>query len=131
MLIKRMDISKVLGCCLFITLTCSFLQPLQRRNYINRSVKMNDNNNNNNNNNNIDNNKQLETIAKQLNLNNTQRHIFLCADQSKSKCCSFEQGMQSWDFLKKRLKELKSDSTPIIARTKANCLQVCIKGIIH
>ena len=48
---------------------------------------MNDNNVNSN----IDNNKQLETIAKQLNLNTISRHIFLCADQSKAKCCSFEQ----------------------------------------
>jgi len=90
-IIKKIDISKVLGFTLFLTLTCSFLQPIQRRNYmksINRSIKLN---NSNNMNNNIDNNKQLETIAKQLNLNNTTRHIFLCADQSKAKCCSFEQ----------------------------------------
>jgi (2Fe-2S) ferredoxin len=38
--------------------------------------------------------------------------------------------MESWNFLKSRLKELNTDSTIHIARTKANCLQVCVKGPI-
>jgi hypothetical protein len=34
------------------------------------------------------------------------QNIFLCADQSKPKCCNHAAGMESWDFLKKkRLKE--------------------------
>ena len=118
-IIKRMEISRALGFCLFVTLTMSFLQPIQRRHYMKSAkklVKMNSND--------IDNNKQLEIIAKQLKLSSTTRHIFLCADQRKAKCCSLEKGLESWDFLKRRLKELKTDSTPQIARTKANCLQV-------
>ena len=115
-IIKRMEL-RALGFCLFVTMAVSFLQPIQRRHYMKSAkklVKMND----------IDNNKQLEIIAKQLKLSSTTRHIFLCADQTKAKCCSLEKGLESWDFLKKRLKELKTDSTPQIARTKANCLQV-------
>lgn len=131
LIFKRMELSrfssKALGFALFITLTCSFLQPIQKRNYMKSAAKLIKMNNNDID---INNNKQLEIIAKQLNLNETKRHIFLCADQSKAKCCSFEQGMESWAFLKKRLKELKSDASPHIARTKANCLQVCIKGPI-
>ena len=34
------------------------------------------------------------------------RHIFLCCDQTKPKCCDKERGLVAWDFLKKRLNEL-------------------------
>ena len=33
------------------------------------------------------------------------RHIFLCCDQKKPKCCSLEEGLASWDFLKDCLQE--------------------------
>jgi (2Fe-2S) ferredoxin len=71
-------------------------------------------------------------MARRLGLPNTQRHIFICADQTKPKCCDKAAGIESWDFLKKRLKELKlvgpSASPVVVQRTKANCLQVCMKG---
>src|SRR4029453_4083022 len=34
------------------------------------------------------------------------RHIFLCAEQTKPKCCDMERGVTAWEFLKRRLKEL-------------------------
>ena len=34
------------------------------------------------------------------------RHIFLCCDQTKPKCCDRERGEEAWRFLKRRLKEL-------------------------
>ena len=34
------------------------------------------------------------------------RHIFLCCDQTKPKCCDRERGDKAWKFLKRRLKEL-------------------------
>lgn len=58
-----------------------------------------------------------------------QRHIFLCSDQRHPKCCSLETGLESWNFLKKRLIELEL-APPKILRTKANCLQVCKQGPI-
>jgi (2Fe-2S) ferredoxin len=54
------------------------------------------------------------------------RHIFLCADQTKPKCCSTAAGLESWEFLKRRLTELGLDHA--VLRTKANCLRVCAKG---
>lgn len=54
-------------------------------------------------------------------------HIFLCCDQTDPKCCSYEQGLKSWDYLKKRLKELNLD---YVYRTKANCLRICMEGPI-
>jgi (2Fe-2S) ferredoxin len=60
-----------------------------------------------------------------------QRHIFLCADQTKPKCCVHEAGLESWEYLKDRLKELNlSLANGGIYRTKANCLRVCEHGPI-
>ncbi|MES2503430.1 MAG: (2Fe-2S) ferredoxin domain-containing protein [Myxococcota bacterium] len=56
------------------------------------------------------------------------KHIFLCCDQTKPKCCSLEEGMESWHYLKARIKELGLKGE--ILRTKANCLQVCENGPI-
>ncbi len=59
------------------------------------------------------------------------RHIFLCADQTEPECCSREKGVESWEYLKKRLKELKlSGPQGTVFRTKANCLRVCTRGPI-
>jgi (2Fe-2S) ferredoxin len=58
------------------------------------------------------------------------RHIFLCCDQTKPKCCTREQGLESWEFLKARLKELGLTEKAGIQRTKANCLRVCRSGPI-
>jgi len=59
-----------------------------------------------------------------------QRHLFLCADQTKPKCAAKEDGVAAWHFLKRRLKELQLVGDGGVFRTKANCLQVCARGPI-
>ena len=71
--------------------------------------------------------------VQSLGINQIQRHIFLCADQTKPKCCSKKTSLEAWDYLKKRLKELQLDQPTsaqpcCIFRTKANCLRVCADG---
>jgi len=74
---------------------------------------------------------QLETIARTLGLQNYKRHIFLCADQTEPKCAPKEKGLESWEFLKQRLKELDLvGPEQLVYRTKANCLRVCTQGPI-
>jgi (2Fe-2S) ferredoxin len=76
-------------------------------------------------------NEELRKTADALGLTHYQRHIFLCADQSEPKCCAKEKGLASWEFLKKRLKELDlSGPKPLVYRSKANCLRVCLSGPI-
>lgn len=75
-------------------------------------------------------NEALEARVKKLGLANIKRHIFLCCDQTTPKCCSKEEGLIAWDYLKKRLKELNLTAPEIIYRTKANCLRVCLQGPI-
>lgn len=57
-------------------------------------------------------------------------HIFLCCDQTNPQCCDKEQGLISWEFLKRRLKELNLNEEMGIFRTKANCLRICKDGPI-
>lgn len=56
------------------------------------------------------------------------RHIFLCAESEKGKCCPRAFGTASWKFLKRRLKELGLDRDGGIYRTKADCLKICAAG---
>lgn len=63
-----------------------------------------------------------------LRINDIRRHIFLCCDQTKPKCSDKDDSLQSWTFLKARLRELKLTHEGGIYRTKANCLQICEKG---
>jgi (2Fe-2S) ferredoxin len=71
---------------------------------------------------------QLEAIAAKLHIPTIQRHIFICADQSVPKCCTKEQSIVAWDYLKRRIKELKLETQ--VFRTKANCLRLCELGPI-
>lgn len=74
--------------------------------------------------------QEIERAAKNLRLNNIQHHIFLCADQTEPKCCSKEAGLASWDYLKRRIKELQSELQFSVQRSKANCLRICRGGPI-
>ncbi len=59
-----------------------------------------------------------------------QRHLFLCADQTKPKCAGREESLAAWEYLKRRLKELNLIGDGGVFRTKTNCLQVCARGPI-
>lgn len=74
--------------------------------------------------------EKLTKIVEALGVDKIQRHIFLCCDQTKPKCCEKEVGLESWNYLKARLKELNLVREGGIYRTKANCLQVCERGPI-
>ena len=69
-------------------------------------------------------------LAAALGIPTARRHIFLCCDQSKPKCCDKERGLAAWEFLKRRLKELGLAEQGGILRTKANCLRICEGGPI-
>ena len=74
---------------------------------------------------------ELEKLVEQLGVGKFRRHIFLCADQTEAKCAPKEKGIESWNFLKNRLKELNLvGPEPLVYRTKANCLRVCAQGPI-
>src|SRR5436853_5153406 len=75
--------------------------------------------------------EELDKLVEQLKLRKIHRHIFLCADQTKPVCAPKETGLESWNYLKKRLEELGlTKAEDCIYRTKANCLRVCARGPI-
>jgi (2Fe-2S) ferredoxin len=74
---------------------------------------------------------ELQTVTNALGLEKYRRHIFLCADQTEPKCAPKATGLESWEYLKRRLKELQlAGPEPLVYRTKANCLRVCMHGPI-
>ena len=84
--------------------------------------------------------QSLSTCVQALGMPYIERHLFLCADQTKPKCCDKALSLKSWDYLKQRLLALGLDkpSPPTatnqaptcVFRTKANCLRVCQQGPI-
>ena len=75
-------------------------------------------------------NETLEQRAEKLHIKEIKRHIFLCCDQTSPKCCEKSAGLESWDYLKRRLEELHLTGNGGIYRTKANCFRVCQQGPI-
>jgi (2Fe-2S) ferredoxin len=74
--------------------------------------------------------EKLTHKASKLGIDKIKRHIFLCSDQSKPKCCNLADGLESWEYLKERLDELNLTGDGGVYRTKANCLRLCTKGPI-
>jgi len=72
--------------------------------------------------------ERLAQVARNLGIPGIRRHIFLCSDQTNPKCCTKEEGLEAWDYLKRRLAEL--GLLDRVYRTKANCLRVCEQGPI-
>ncbi len=68
----------------------------------------------------------LDTALRKLRLGRQARHVFLCVG---GKCAPRERGLESWEHLKRRLRELGlQDSNGGVLRTKADCLRVCVEG---
>jgi (2Fe-2S) ferredoxin len=72
----------------------------------------------------------LAKIVTTIGIPVARRHIFLCAEQTKAKCCDMERGVAAWDYLKRRLKELGLSEQGGVLRSKANCLRICEGGPI-
>jgi (2Fe-2S) ferredoxin len=73
--------------------------------------------------------RQVEK-ANAVGVRAARRHIFLCCDQTKPKCCDRERSLAAWAYLKTRLKELGLSEQGGVYRTKANCLRICEGGPI-
>lgn len=69
-------------------------------------------------------------VAESIGVPLARRHILLCCDQTEPKCCDRQRGLIAWDFLKRRLKELKLSEHGGVLRTKVNCLRICEGGPI-
>jgi (2Fe-2S) ferredoxin len=73
---------------------------------------------------------QAERALEILGGFDTRRHIMICADPEKPKCCDRETGIEAWNFLKRRLNELGLGGKVGVLRNKVSCLRVCMAGPI-
>jgi (2Fe-2S) ferredoxin len=71
-----------------------------------------------------DNTPEMNKIIEKLGINRIRRHIFLCIGE---KCCSAEDGMKTWEYLKKITRTQESIDAGIY-RTKVGCLRICREG---
>jgi (2Fe-2S) ferredoxin len=70
----------------------------------------------------------IQAAVAKLKIGTQSRHVFLCVG---GKCASAEQGLASWEHLKRRLREAGlHDVAGGVLRTKADCLRVCTSGPI-
>lgn len=74
--------------------------------------------------------RQQRRTAEKLRLERTERHIFLCCDPTKAKCCGRKRSMRAWKFLRTRLKELGLARSGGVWASRANCLDICCGGPI-
>ena len=74
--------------------------------------------------------QKARDVAQKIGLPVAKRHVFLCCETQKPKCCSAEAMTESWDFLKGRLKELGLSEHGGVQRTRAACLRLCADGPI-
>jgi (2Fe-2S) ferredoxin len=76
----------------------------------------------------MDSSDALRQAAQKVRLGTNRRHIFLCTG---GKCASLEAQQESWDYLKRRLRDLGLvDAEGGVLRTKADCLRICVAGPI-
>ena len=69
-----------------------------------------------------------EASAAQFGVGRIVRHMFVCAGPD---CATAEQGAATWDYVKRRMKDLNITGPNGPAyRTKCNCLRICIGGPI-
>jgi (2Fe-2S) ferredoxin len=71
---------------------------------------------------------QAERALQILGGFDTRRHIMICSDPEKPKCCDRETGIEAWNFLKRRLNELGLGGKAGVLRNKVSCLRVCMAG---
>jgi (2Fe-2S) ferredoxin len=65
----------------------------------------------------------LPSVLEKAGVPTAQKHLFLCIGPD---CCGPELGQESWEYLKKQVKEMNLQ----VMRTKAGCFRICSQGPI-
>ena len=69
-----------------------------------------------------------------MNVNRVSHHLLLCATPTKAKCCDPNEGLATWNELKRLIRELglEQQDRPegLVLRSKVDCLRICEKGPI-
>jgi (2Fe-2S) ferredoxin len=69
-----------------------------------------------------------EVAAASFGIGKLRRHLLMCAGPD---CASADDGAETWDYIKKRMKELElTGPNGYVYRTKCTCLRICTRGPI-
>jgi (2Fe-2S) ferredoxin len=69
-----------------------------------------------------------EEAAASFGVGHIRRHIFVCGGPD---CCKAEAGDETWDYVKRRMKELElTGPAGPVYRTRVKCLRICTGGPI-
>jgi (2Fe-2S) ferredoxin len=68
--------------------------------------------------------------AKKLGVPTARHHIFLCCDTDRAKCAGSKKMARSWNFLKRRLKQLELPGGSKVLHHRCECVRVCDDGPI-
>jgi (2Fe-2S) ferredoxin len=71
---------------------------------------------------------KAQASAAKHSVGQVRRHIFLCCDEERAECASRRRMQESWEFLKRRLKQLDLSDQGGVYRTKTACLRICEGG---
>jgi (2Fe-2S) ferredoxin len=75
----------------------------------------------------------LQKVEK-LHIGRARRHLFVCAQQTKPRCSSYEESAAVWAYVKERLRALGLEGPEAgegcVLRNKVDCLRVCTGGPI-
>ncbi len=74
--------------------------------------------------------KKLEKKAYSIGVGGATHHVLLCCDPADTSCCDHTESLESWRYLKQRLKELKLRGGKGVLRTRTGCLRICDEGPI-
>ena len=67
-------------------------------------------------------------IAAKFGIGKLAHHVLVCLGPD---CCAPDEGQRTWDYLKRRLKELNlATENGSVYRTKCQCLRICTAGPI-
>jgi (2Fe-2S) ferredoxin len=67
-----------------------------------------------------------EASATAFGIGKLTRHLFVCAGPD---CCSAEQGAETWEYVKRRMKDLNiTGPDGPFYRTRVHCLRICTSG---
>ena len=67
-----------------------------------------------------------KAMAAAFGIGKIRRHLFICLGPD---CCAREEGEKSWEYIKKRMKQLNiAGREGPCYRTKADCLRICAAG---
>ena len=70
---------------------------------------------------------EIAAAVEKLHLGTNARHVLLCVG---GKCAPAEQQLESWEYLKRRVKELGLKDAGGVLRSKVDCLRICTSGPI-